>query len=300
MRKWFVAFCARFTIRLYTLQQFLSVKDFKGKLHMSAWRRILASVENAPLEKIEVAAGRVTFSYQDGCSFKVTNSDGSNSHALWIDAEYERAETALLRRIVKPGWIAVDAGANFGWYAIHLSTLVGAEGKVFAFEPVPATFQELEANSALNSCENLETFRMAIGNSVDPINIYVPQIALGGGAASQFLDSGEKLQVPMTRLDDFVNDKNLTRVDFIKADIEGGELALLRGGEHLLKTFRPTILIEIVDIHCRRFGHTPEDVYDCLIGSGYTGRYITAQGELVDLDPRYLPNGNFLFEPHSF
>jgi hypothetical protein len=140
---------------------------------------------------------------------------------------------------------------------------------------------------------------MAIGNSVDPINIYVPQIALGSGAASQFLDAGEKIEVPMTRLDDFVNDKCPTRVDFIKADIEGGELALLQGGEQLLKTFRPTILIEIVDIHCRRFGHAPEDVYNFLIGKGYIGRYITAQGDLLDLDPRHLPNGNFLFEPQS-
>lgn len=298
-RKWFVALCARFTVRLYTLQQYLSVKDIKGKLRMPAWREVLSSVEDAPLEKVEVVAGSATFYYRDGCAFKVTNSAVSNSHALWIDAQYERAETALLSRIVKPGWTAVDAGANFGWYAIHLSHLVGVEGKVFAFEPVPATFQELKSNSELNSCDNLETFCMAIGNSADSINIYVPQIALGSGAASQFLDTGEKIQVPMTRLDDFVDDRGLNRVDFIKADIEGGELALLRGAEQLLTTFRPSILIEIVDIHCQRFGHSPEDVYDCLVEKGYTGRHITAQGELVDLDPRHLPNGNFLFEPQS-
>ncbi|WP_197514370.1 FkbM family methyltransferase [Mycobacterium sp. E342] len=298
-RRWFVAVCARFTVPLYTLQRFLSAKDLKGKLRMFAWRQVLASFDNASLEKIEVVAGSATFFYQDGCAFKVTDSAVSNSRALWIDAEYERAETALLRRIVKPGWTAVDAGANFGWYAIHLSHLVGAEGNVFAFEPVPATFQELESNAALNSCENLELFCKAIGNSVESIDIYVPQIALGSGAASQFLDTGEKIQVPMTRLDDFVDDKGLTRVDFIKADIEGGELALLRGGEQLLTKFHPTILIEIVDIHCQRFGHSPEDVYNCLVGKGYTGRHITAQGELVDLDPRHLPNGNFLFEPQS-
>ncbi|MGD1237797.1 FkbM family methyltransferase [Mycobacterium seoulense] len=295
-RRWFVAFCARFTIRLFTLQRFLSVTDLKGKLKMAAWRRVLASLEGTPLEKVEIAEGRATFFYQDDCAFEVTNSETSHSHALWINAEYEKTETALLRRMIKPGWTAIDAGANYGWYAVHLSRLVGSSGKVFAFEPVPATFNELAANVALNSCQNLEIFEMALGNSTDPINIYVPQIALGAGAASQFLDVGQKTEVPMTRLDDFADDRGLTRVDFIKADIEGGELGLLRGGESLLQTFHPRILIEIVDIHCRRFGHTPQDVYQYLVERGYEGRYITDGGDLVDLDPQHLPNGNFWFE----
>lgn len=297
LRRWFVAFSARFTIRLYTLQRFLSVTDLSAKFRMATWRRILASLETTPVEKIEIAAGGVTFFYQDGSCFGVAKTGASNSHALWISPEYEKSETDLLRKVVQPGWTAIDAGANFGWYAVHLSRLVGTDGRVLAFEPVPSNFQELGANAALNSCRNLEMFNTALGNSLESINIYVPQIALGSGAASQFLDVGEKIEVPMTRLDDFVAEKKLTRVDFLKADIEGGELNLLRGAEQMLESLRPRILIEIVDIHCRRFGHAPEDVYQYLIERGYTGRYITDQGDLLDLDPEHLPNGNFLFEP---
>ncbi len=287
---------ARFTIRLYALQRFLSIQDLKSKIRMASWRRVLASLENTPLEKIVIAAGKAAFFYKDGCAFEVANSKTSNSHTLFVNAEYEKTESALLSKIVQSGWTVIDAGANFGWYAIHLSRLVGPDGKVYAFEPVPDTFRELNANSALNSCQNLETFNQALGNSTDPINMYVPQIELGAGAASQFLDVGKKIQVPLTRLDDFVQSRGLARVDFIKADIEGGELNLLRGGENLLKTFYPRILIEIVDIHCQHFGHAPQDVYRYLVERGYTGRYINDQGALLDLDPRHLPNGNFLFE----
>ncbi len=100
----------------------------------------------------------------------------------------------------------------------------------------------------------------------------------------------------MARLDDFVKSKGVARVDYIKADIEGGELNLLRGGENVLETFHPNILIEIVDIHCRRFGHAPQDVCQYLLERATPADIFNEQGELLDLDPKHLPNGNFLFE----
>ena len=58
MRKWFVAFCARFTIRLFTLQRFLSISDLKGKLQMAAWRRVLASLEELRSKRSRLQRGR--------------------------------------------------------------------------------------------------------------------------------------------------------------------------------------------------------------------------------------------------
>jgi hypothetical protein len=101
----------------------------------------------------------------------------------------------------------------------------------------------------------------------------------------------------MRRLDDFLAEKGVDHIDFIKADIEGGELNLLRGAEKLLVHCHPLILIEIVDIHCRRFGHTPQDIIQFLTTRGFSGKYISDDGTLVAFDSINPMNGNYYFEP---
>jgi FkbM family methyltransferase len=294
-RKLFVAFCARFAMRLYALQRYLSVEGLKGKFRTSLWRFFLTTVEKLPLQRIVIANGLATFFYKNGCAFHVSKNKHSNSNCLFLDPEYEKNETNLIKRLVQPDWIAIDIGANFGWYSILLSSLVGPKGKVIAFEPVPESYLELSSNAKLNECDNLKTFQMAAGNESGFINMYIPEIEFGGGAASQFLDIGAKIQVPVVRLDDFLNLEELTRVDFFKIDVEGGELNTLRGAEKLFRKFRPQILIEIVDVHCQRFGNTHEDVIGFLTKLGYTGRYINEAGELIAIDPYHPLNGNYLF-----
>jgi len=211
--------------------------------------------------------------------------------------EYEAHETRLMREVVQPGWTVVDAGANFGWHAIHLAKRVGPRGQVIAFEPIPNTFSELAANSSLNDCGNLEACSAALGNVEGAVTLFLPGIDFGAGAASQFLDLGERIEVPMRRLDDFLEEKGVNHVDFIKADVEGGELNLLRGAEGLLARCHPRILLEIVDIHCRRFGHNPQDVIQFLTARGFRGKYISDDGKLVAVDAVNPMNGNYVFEP---
>ena len=76
---------------------------------------------------------------------------------------------------------------------------------------------------------------------------------------------------------DFIEEQNINQVDFIKSDIEGGELNMLCGAEKLLERFRPDLMIEIVDVHCHRFGYSPIDVYQFLLSKGYNGLFIGNQ-----------------------
>jgi FkbM family methyltransferase len=293
--RWFVALCARFTMRLYNFQSYLSLEDLRAKRRAALWRQFLGLLGRPNLDKVVISGGKAVFHYTDGCAFLASASPNSISSTQYSHGDYEASETRVMAGLVQPGWTVVDAGANFGWHAIHLAKDVGPQGTVLAFEPIPASFQELTENTALNDCPQLKPLNLALGDQDGTISLYLPAVHLGAGAASQFLDMGEKVQVPMLRLDGFLEREGIDRVDFIKADIEGGELNLLRGAAGLLARCRPAILIEIVDIHCKRFGHGPNEVIGYLAGHGYAGKFIDAEGNLVPYDATRPPNGNYLF-----
>jgi FkbM family methyltransferase len=293
--RWFVAFCARFSMRLFSLQSYLSLVDLRSKWRAKFWKKFNTLLKELDLDKVVFKEGEAIFHYKNGCAFYVATCTESISSALFTYGYYETNETALISRVIKPSWTVIDAGANFGWYAIHFSRLVGEGGRVIAFEPVPESYMELAANLELNECKNLDLRNMALGNIDGAITMFVPEIHLGAGAASQFLDIGKKIEVPMLKLDDFLEKQGIDRVDFIKADIEGGELNLLRGAERLLSRCHPSILIEISDIHCKRFGHTPQDVIQFLTTRGYTGKYINEKGDLEAFEMASSFNGNYFF-----
>jgi FkbM family methyltransferase len=293
--RWFVAICARFTMRLFHFQSFLSVTDLKAKRRASRWRKVMAFLDRPGLAQVVIAGGRATFHYTDGCAFYAAPARASLSGTQYTQDDFEPGETRIMAEVVKPGWTVVDAGANFGWHTVHLSRAVGPQGKVIAFEPIPATFRELEDNLALNACANVEACPSALGPRDETITMFLPGIDNGAGAASQFLDMGVEIEVPMRALDSYLQEGGIGRVGFIKADIEGGELNLLRGASRLLARDHPAILIEIVDIHCKRFGHTPKEVIGFLADLGYAGTWIDGTGALTTYDPARPPNGNYLF-----
>ena len=293
--KWFVKFCARFTIKLYSLQKFLGAEDLRNKFKAPIWRYVVRLLDRPFLEKVVISGGRSIFYYKNGCAFNIMNDRNSVSNTLVFSGSYEQHETAMLSKLVKTGWTVVDAGANFGWYAIHLASLVGPTGKVMAFEPVPQTFGELTANVALNNCRNVDAVNAALGAKDGMMTIYVPEIQGGLGVASEFLDAGKKIEVAMLGLDAYLDQQGIKHIDFIKADIEGGEWNLLRGAERTLTRSHPCILLETVDIHCQRFGHTPRDVFEFLQRLGYKGVHMDENGKVAGFDMERPPNGNFFF-----
>ena len=296
-REWFVAFCARFSMRLFALQSYLSVDELRAKRRAALWQKFVALLARPNVDRVVIADGRATFYYTDGSAFHASTSRTSVSGSQFSHGDYEPHETQLMHDLVQTGWTVIDAGANFGWHAVHLARRVGPTGRVFAFEPIPGTFRELTANATLNDCGNLTTCETALGSVQGNVTFYLPGVDWGAGAASQFLDQGEKVYARMLRLDDFLDEQAVDNVDFIKADIEGGELNLLQGAERLLTRCHPRILIEIVDIHCRRFGHTPADVVRFLTDRGFAGKYVNDSGLLVAFDPGNPMNGNYLFGP---
>ena len=175
--------------------------------------------------------------------------------------EYEPYETRFIRSVIRPGFTVADAGAHIGWFTLHFSSLVGPDGSVLSFEPCASTREQLEHNLALNSANNVTVYPIALGDHADSVQIR----CLNAGNIGQNRVGLEHGDIPMTTLDSF----NLSRLDFLKVDVEGCEVRVLRGGAKSIEKFRPMMLIELNPDALRDFGDSSQGVLDLLHQWGY-------------------------------
>lgn len=138
--------------------------------------------------------------------------------------------------------VVLDLGAFNGNSSIALSRLVGDQGKIYAFEPNPVMQQILARNLAKMNCSNVEIVPRGAGDKPDVLKFTAQ------GAASRFDPYGD-VDVQIGRVDDFVVERGLSKVDFIKLDVEGFEMPALRGSTSTIRKFRPKLAVSVYHLH---------------------------------------------------
>lgn len=147
----------------------------------------------------------------------------------------------LAKHSLNPGEIVVDCGAYIGEFTLYAAKAVGSEGRVIAFEPDAANYKKLIANIGLNGLKNVIPVNKGLW-SAEGVLKYVGDsvrgysFMLGEGAAGA-------VDVPVTTLDSELAALGITRVDFIKADVEGAELELIKGAGRTLGLNRVDLAI---------------------------------------------------------
>lgn len=155
--------------------------------------------------------------------------------------EFSSGERSLFEQIVRPGMAVVEVGANIGAHTVELSRMAGSRGFVWAFEPQRIPFQTLCANLALNQCVNVDARQAAIGSAEGTIQ--VPNLDpreshnFGGVELGEF-QGGDA--IALLTLDSLA----LPACHFLKVDVEGMELDVLRGGAAIISRFRPMLYVE--------------------------------------------------------
>jgi FkbM family methyltransferase len=240
---------------------------------------------------------------KDGRRFRYDPTDRlERLYSVPVTGEFERKETEWVRRAVKPGEHGVDAGGSFGWYAVLLSQAVGPAGRVHVFEPIPRTVRVLEGNLRRNACTNVQVHALALSDAPGTLDVFVPDIGVSGSLRLHDYQEGyETFACPVRTLDELAESGQWPRLDFIKADIEGAEFALLRGAERALARWRPRLLLEIQADSTRRFGHEPAAVFRWLAERGYVAGHVAEDGALVPVsgEEAVLPDYNFIFIPRD-
>ena len=197
---------------------------------------------------------------------------------IYTNGYWEKNVTALIRQICQKGDVVFDVGANIGYYTLITADLVGQEGMVYAFEPCPRNIRILESNVRQNHFGNISVETTALGERSETMHMYFPddvQFGAGGFFKDRRYLVRQKVQV--TTLDDFIKQRDITRIDFLKMDIEGGEVFALRGMKETLK--HKIITNAFIDIHntiLSHSGYKPQDIKKCLVDYGYTLHRVVA------------------------
>ena len=174
--------------------------------------------------------------------FEIPNEKDLVANSLRLYGEWAQSEIDTLAHFIEEGDAVADVGAFIGTHARAFSTIVGESGKVYAFEPNSSIYLLLEENAKKSPSRNISTLPFALGAIKKEMRI-VNKLDSNQGATRLDTCCGTNYQkvVEVKPLDSF----GLGAIDFIKADVEGMELAVLVGSDEAINKYKPTIFLEI-------------------------------------------------------
>ncbi len=172
--------------------------------------------------------------------------DATGTAFSFVLGTWDAEEQQLLVSHLRPGGVFYDVGANIGFLSLLAARLVGPAGRVAAFEPLPVNAAQLERNANLNGFTNVTLVEAAVSSEAgvaqfDPANERVQaRLAENAVAASQGL-----VAVRAVTIDGWRTETDFPLPGLIKIDIEGAEIAALRGAHEVIEASRPVLLIEV-------------------------------------------------------
>ena len=204
-----------------------------------------------------------------------------------IYGQFEPEEMGFVQKLLRPGMTVLDVGAHHGLYTLLLSKTVGGKGRVIAFEPSPRECRRLEKHSRFNRCSNVHVERSAAGSETGEANLYLAdgfQDWCNSLRPPALSDSTSIVRVRVRRIDDVLAELGISKVDFIKLDVEEGELAALNGATRLLHgESRPAILAEVQDVRTLPWGYPAREILQFVLRMDYRWFAIAAKGALLPI-----------------
>lgn len=234
--------------------------------------------------------------------FALFPNDNAVSSSIINGWQYEPYMFEFLEKnnILTTGREIIDIGANNGSFAVDFAHLVGDKGKVYAFEPQRLIYYQLCGNVFMNGLDNVYTFNFALGNVCDTIymeksnyydsgnvnfgNIKVDKINQPLDFSSRLLKADKEWIMQLT-LDSFAfND-----IAFIKIDVQGYELNVIKGAEKTIAEHRPYLFVEFEDDLLQEAGTSEKELQEKIESLGYVVKrfqegvpYQTTSGKCLD------------------
>lgn len=207
---------------------------------------------------------------------------------------------ACVRTLLRPGQTAIDVGANIGYFTAVLAQCVGPGGRVWAFEPVPETYELLTLCRALNEYVQVTPMRVALGAANGSIEITYDRRHSGIATMHPDQVAGHAQRVELRSLDTLVSTGEVgRRPDLIKVDVEGHELDVLRGARNTIRETSPIIVLELNERTARVAGWTLAELAELLRSLGDYSFSLIADAGTHPLDPfNFRLERNEALDPH--
>jgi len=218
---------------------------------------------------------------------------------LIMGDRYEVHVEEAIRRVVRPGDVAIDVGSNIGYHTLTIARAVGDGGRVYAFEANPNVYRLLQATLMTNRLTNfrgegrVKPHHMAVMDRAGSITLSYAPSQYGSGnivtedPASDFgSDYSNRVQVPAVALDQLLDE--LPAVDFIHIDIEGAEPLALRGAQELMRRSPNLKIITEWSTHMMGFMANVADHIAWLMREGFSFHRIEGDGSFLSLRPEQL------------
>jgi FkbM family methyltransferase len=220
----------------------------------------------------------------DGCRVVVPDKVTQiTSYVLAEQQDWFEDELRFIRRMLQPGSVCIDVGAGLGVYSLSMARRVGSTGRVIAFEPFSSNANLLAQSIFVNQMPWIQLDRRAVTDRSGTVEL-LPSSFSESTCVHHADRDGPRHTIPVkaTKLDDFVSESSMSRIDVIKIDAEGEEAAIIRGAGELLRRQSPVILYEIR-------AHTIQDlgIAESLAEFGYESyRLVPGLNLLVPIEPR--------------
>lgn len=263
--------------------------------HVARLNRALLEIGASPLAIAKMRAGhRLCLDLRSGTEW-----------LAYYTGRFDDARIGAARHLLRPGCVAVDAGANIGLWTVPLGGAAAERGgRVVAIEPVPANARRLRDNVRLNGVEAaVLVVELAVSDGGGSLTMSLREDFAAGAAtgnAAVVIEDGtderfDTVDVDATTLDDVLEQRGATCVDVVKADLEGHEDRFLAGASKTFTTDRPVAFVEWNRVYYERRRVDPSAAvnellrcweYQCLRRDGrrwFTSPHFTSTRRLDDL-----------------
>ncbi|MFB5762609.1 FkbM family methyltransferase [Paenibacillus medicaginis] len=242
-------------------------------------------LQDTNIAKIEIMDGKVLMTTREhGFQFLCNPNDQRTVPIEMLNfGDYEQNELKGIFNMLSTSSTILDIGANCGFYSLQLARQY-PDSQVYAFEPIPATFEYLQQNLALNHVTNVTAYNVGLSNQEGTFPVYFYKGGSGNSSLKN-LSGHEKVELvecQFRRLNSYI-DEIPGPIDFIKCDVEGAELLVVESGLEVIQRHKPILFLELLRKWAAKFNYHPNDVLHILGNLGYRCFVFTA-GKMVPIE----------------